>query len=257
MPHPDDRDPTRPQPRQGGDGPTGGDQPTPRGPDDAADDPTRATTPDQTEQMAPATGAGQPWEGVAQPRADAPSQPPPPGEGDPHEQGLDDDEPPKRPGRDTAFALGGLIVGVIIAFIVIALGSGDPVDEPAAPDEELEARVEALEAELEERDAQISDLEAQLAEAEAAAGERDEDIAAQQEALDERATGLDQRAEQLDQREAALDEREAALEEREAEADEPADDPDDPDDPTDELVEDAETIIDEILERIRGLFGGS
>ena len=210
----------------------------------------------QMDATAAGTGAPEdpPWEGVAQ---QSPDGPPGTRPGDELEE---EPEPEKRPGRDATFALIGLIVGVIVAFIIIALGSGDAVDEVAEEDPAAAAQVEELEAQVEERDAQIEDLEAQLAEAEAAAGERDEDIQAQQDALDDRAEGLDQRAAQLDEREAALNEREAAIEQREAEADQPADEPDDGNGnglDTDDLTEDAETIIDEVLSRIRDLFGGN
>jgi hypothetical protein len=212
-----------------------------------------------TQRIAPATGAGA-WEGTADPSR-------PSGDAwqddteDPAGAALDEPEPERDRRRDLAFGAGGLLLGFLLAFLVIALGTSDRGDgEVAAADE----RVEDLEFELEERDARISALEAQVAEAEAAAGESDADIEAQRQALEERSQALDERVDRiderslaLDRREAELDERERAIAEREQQADEPADGDGDgenggllPDLDTDEV----ETFIDRILERIRDLF---
>jgi hypothetical protein len=218
-----------------------------------------------TQRIAPvagaATGAGA-WEGTADPHR--------PPEDDWHDDAGEPvdaaaDEPDRDRRRDLAFGAGGLLLGFLLAFLIIALGTSDRGDgEVAAADE----RVEELEFELEERDARIGALEAQVAEAEAAAGESDADIEAQRQALEERSQALDDRVDRiderslaLDRREAELDEREQTLAEREQQADEPADgdgdaDPDGenggllPDLDTDEV----ETFIDRILERIRDLF---
>jgi hypothetical protein len=210
-----------------------------------------------TQRIAPATGTGA-WEGTADPNRPS---------GDAWQDDTEDpagappDEPERDRRRDLAFGAGGLLLGFLLAFLVIALGTSDRGDgDVAAADE----RVEELEFELEERDARVSALEAQVAEAEAAAGESDADIEAQRQALEERSQALDERVDRidersmaLDRREAELDEREQALAEREQQADEPADGDGEgenggllPDLDTDEV----ETFIDRILERIRDLF---
>jgi hypothetical protein len=217
-----------------------------------------------TQRIAPATGAATgagAWEGTADPHRPT---------ADAWEEGTDEplDPDPDEPGRDRrrdlAFGAGGLLLGFLLAFLVIALGTSDRGDgEVAAADE----RVEELEFELEERDARISALEAQVAEAEAAAGESDADVEAQRQALEERSQALDDRVDRiderslaLDRREAELDEREQALAEREQQVDEPADgDGADTDGDNGGLLpeldtDEVETFIDRILERIRDLF---
>lgn len=181
--------------------------------------------------------------------------------------GLQEDEPPPEPrsrAREAMIGLGGALLGFVLAFVVVALGtSGDaPADDGqlAAAQE----RIETLEAELAQRDAAVADLEAQrdeletrLAEAEVAAGEGAADVEAQRQALDERAAALDERAAAIEEREAALDQREAEL------GDTPPADPAEPGEglfPGDGLPEldgeTADTIVDRIIEELRDLLPG-
>lgn len=156
----------------------------------------------------------------------------------------DDDVPPAGPGRGkmVAIALVAALVGFVIAFVVVALGTGDDgASELAAMQEE----VDDLEAALEERDARIADLEARLDEAEAAAGQRADDIETQREALDARAAALDER-------EAALEERQNALAERERAVEDAAEDEDGTAPTFDE--ETTQGIVDRVVEQIRDLF---
>lgn len=173
--------------------------------------------------------------------------------------GEDEGREPRR-GRAVLLVLLGLVIGFVAAFIVIALGSGDA---STAEDPELATLQDEnalLQAELDERDTRIADLEAQLDAADSAAGEQDAELQAQRDALDERANQLDDRASQLDDREDALDRREDELAEREAEpSPEPQPDTDtgtEPDADPGEIMEDAEGIVDRILEGIRDLFDG-
>ncbi|TVR29605.1 MAG: hypothetical protein EA388_15310, partial [Nitriliruptor sp.] len=204
----------------------------PRWPEDGSGEASDPHDADQTRQQ-PAQPGGQrsaePWEAEVPVRSAGSNEP---GAGAP--DGADDPGvPPDEPGasgRGKRVAIGVIsgLAGFILAFIVIAIFTGDDeamVDPGIAASEE---RIEALEAELGDRDLQIEELDARLDEAEAALGESDADIEAQREALDERATALDQRASALDEREVALDQRDAAITEREQQADvDPA--PADPD----------------------------
>lgn len=158
----------------------------------------------------------------------------------------------------------GVLIGFAFAFVVIAMGTSgqetDPTEATAAQE-----RITALETELADREATIAEMEARLAEAEAAAGDRAEDVEAQRRALDERAAAMDERARALDEREMALDRRENEIAEREAAAEQPADQPDQPDDPGEQPddgpglpefdPEQAENIVERVLERLRELFG--
>jgi uncharacterized protein HemX len=120
---------------------------------------------------------------------------------------VDHADPPRRRGRDLLFVLVGVVLGLAIALVVVALMTGDEADQVP----EAEARVEHLEAEVADRDARIADLETRLAEAEAAAGGREQDIEEQRRALDARAAVLDEWSDALTEREAALAERERVL----------------------------------------------
>jgi hypothetical protein len=208
-----------------------------------------------TQRIAPVAGA-EAWEGTADPRAasaDARYE-------DAEEPaGAAPDEPGRDRRRDLAFGAGGLLLGFLLAFVIIALGTNDRGDGGVAAADE---RVEELEFELEERDARIGALEAQVAEAEAAAGESDADIEAQRQALEERSQALDDRVDRIDERSMALDRREAELDDREqalAEREQQADEPTDGDGENGGLLpdldtEEVETFIERILERIRDLF---
>jgi hypothetical protein len=161
-----------------------------------------------------------------------------------------DEEEPEQPsnrGREIAIGAIGAVIGFVLAFIVVALGTGGDADDPqlAAAQEEIEE----LEATVDERDAAVDELEARLAEAEAAAGARADDVDAQREALDERAGILDEREEALRDRAEALDERERQLDQREQE--EPGDSPGPGID-----QETAEGIVDRVVDQIRDLFQG-
>lgn len=166
-----------------------------------------------------------------------------------------------RAGRDAVAGLIGAIVGIVLALLVVALGTRGPDDtaELAA----AQQQIEGLEAELADRDATLAELEARLAEAEAAAGQRDEDIDAQRRALEDRAAALDDRAAGIDQREAAVEARERELAQREAAqqgTDEPPADGDDGGSGIglpDVDLEQAETAVERFLERIRELFRGA
>lgn len=167
-----------------------------------------------------------------------------------HPEGHDraaDEEPEQTSNRGREIAIGaiGAVVGFVIAFVVVALGTSGDADDPqlAAAQEEIEE----LEATIDERDATVDDLEARLAEAEAAAGARADDIDAQREALDERAGILDDREAALRDRSEALDERERQLDQREQE--EPGDSPGPGID-----QETAEGIVDRVVDQIRDLF---
>lgn len=196
---------------------------------------------------------------------------------EPEEAPLLKEEQDKRVRRVAAIGtIAGLLVGAVVMLVVIALAGGDPepaeevaVDEGQAEQvEELEGSVEELEAAVEERDAQIEALEAQLAEAQAVieerdaeleglrqqAGEGETELAEERAALEEQRAALDSRTEALDEREQALDQREEALAEREAEppaTDSPGTDPGE-DLPVDE--EEAEALVERVLDRIRDLF---
>ena len=237
----------------------------PRWPGDGSQSDSTPQDADQTRQLPSQPGghrSDEPWEAEVPVRSagsDAPGAGAPSGTGDP-------DVPPdesRTSGRGKRVAIGVIsgLAGFILAFIVIAIFTGDDeavVDPGIAAAEE---RIEALEAELADRDLQIEELEARLDEAEAAIGESDADIEAQREALDERATALDQRASALDEREVALDQREAAIAEREQQADvdpAPADPDPDPDDngltPPQFDEDQVENIVNRVLERLRELF---
>jgi hypothetical protein len=217
-----------------------------------ADDPTRRlgdrSTDDPTRRLDGDSGAHDPTR-----RLERPGAPP----ADPRlREPAPEEEPRGRGGRDAVVGLIGVLLGVVLALVVVALGTRGP-----AADGDLAAaqqRATALEAELAERDAQIAELEARLAEAEAAAGARAEDVEAQRQALQERATALDDRAAGLDQRQAAVEERERRLAEREA-AEQPGT-PAAPDEPEGGGrpqidVEEAQNAIERLLDRIRELFG--
>jgi hypothetical protein len=160
----------------------------------------------------------------------------------------EEQEPSTNRGREVAIGAIGAVIGFVLAFIVVALGTSGDADDPqlAAAQEEIEE----LEATVDERDAAIDELEARLAEAEAAAGARADDVDAQREALDERAGILDEREAALQDRAAALDERERQLDQREQE--EPGDSPGPGID-----QETAEGIVDRVVDQIRDLFQGN
>lgn len=236
----------------------------PRWPNDGpANDPNPQDA-DPTRQL-PAQPAGhqanEPWEAEVPARSVAPATPDrstPYGADDPATR----PEGPEESGRGRQVAIGLIsgLIGFILAFIMIAIFTGDEdgtVDPGLAASQE---RIDALEAELADRDVQIEELEARLAEAEAAVGESDADIEAQREALDARAGALDERANALDEREVALDQREAAIAEREqqADADPPPTDPEPGENggltPPEFDDEQVENIVNRVLERLRELF---
>ena len=235
----------------------------PRLPNDGPGNESGPPDADPTRQL-PAQPAGhhpsEPWEAEVPARTTAPETP---GQASPY--GAEPRDPrveePEPSGRGKQVAIGVIcgLAGFILAFIVIAIFTGDDdavVDPGIAASEE---RIEALEAELADRDLQIEELQARLDEAEAAIGESDADIEAQREALDERAAALDQRANALDEREVALDQRDAAIAEREQQAEtDPAPADPDPDDdgltPPEFDEDDVENIVNRVLERLRELF---
>jgi hypothetical protein len=166
--------------------------------------------------------------------------------GDAHQSDVDrQDAETSGRGREIAIAAIGAVIGFVIAFLVVALGTSDDGDDAqlAAAQEEIEE----LEAGVEERDATIGELEARLSEAEAAAGARADDVEAQRDALDERASILDEREAALRERADALDERERELDQREQDASTESPGPG-----IDE--ETAEGIVDRVVEQIRDLF---
>ena len=236
----------------------------PRWPGDGPEHDPNPQDADPTRQLPAQPGghhANEPWEAEVPARSAAsatPGESAPYGADDPYAESVE----PEEPGRGKRVAIGLIsgLAGFILAFIVIAIFTGDDeamVDPGVAAAEE---RIEALEAELADRDLQIEELQARLDEAEAALGESDADIEAQREALDERATALDQRASALDEREIALDQWEAAIAEREQQADvDPA--PADPDPgenggltPPEFDEDELENIVNRVLERLRELF---
>ena len=235
----------------------------PRWPGDGSENDPNPQDADPTRQLPPQPAGRQsrgPWEAEV-PVGSAASTTP--GAGSPYGANGPDAHPeePEPSGRGKQVAIGVIsgLIGFILAFVLIAIFTGD---DDAAVDPGLAAsqeRIDVLEAELADRDLQIEELEARLAEAEAAVGESDADIEAQRQALDERATALDQRATALDEREIALDQREAAIAEREQQAEvdpPPAPDPGDnggltPPEFDDEQVE---NIVNRVLERLRELF---
>jgi hypothetical protein len=165
---------------------------------------------------------------------------------DGHQQPVEEEpEQTSNRGREIAIGAIGAVVGFVIAFVVVALGTSGDADDPqlAAAQEEIEE----LEATVGERDAAIDELEARLAEAEAAAGARADDIDAQRDALDDRAGALDDREAALRDRAEALDERERQLDQREQE--DPGDSPGPGID-----QETAEGIVDRVVDQIRDLF---
>lgn len=195
-------------------------------------------------------------------------------------QGPDDEEvEPRSKGREAIIGLAGAIIGFILAFVVVALGTGGSPDDGqataaeeriAALEEELgerDAQLAEREAELAERDAAITELETRVADAEAAAGEGAAALESQRQALDQRAAALDERAAALDARETALEEREAEL--GQAPPPDPGDAPagEEPgaEQPGDGILPDdlpqidgetAETIVERVIERIRELLPG-
>jgi len=179
----------------------------------------------------------------------------------------DEEEPPHNRLREIAIGIGGAVLGFALAFVIVALSTSGADELPA---DGGAAELEDAQATIAERDARIAELEAELAEAEAAAGDRDEDLAAQRAALEDRSVALDDREQALDEQEAALAAREADVSAREeaveqAEQDSDAGEVDegetgDGDDGGIDLpaVDDEEVsnAIEQLLERIRGLFGG-
>ncbi len=218
------------------------------GPEHPGDDPTRRIDPEERDATRPVAGSEwgrsadatrriDPVEGGAADRAEAAEQPHETAPGEPGRG---------RHGRGALVATGimGLLVGVVAAFLLFALGTSDPTEDMAAQE-----RITELEIQLEEREAEIAELEARLAEAEAAAGERDADLEQQRDALEERSRVLDDRQQALDERQAALDDREATIADREARVREAEEDGDGL-----ELDEEtARTIVDRIVDTIRDL----
>jgi len=209
--------------------------------------------------------AGEPLEGEAGLRPEATSED--------ARTDLDlEEEPEPRRGRDIGILLAGVLAGILLTFVVIALTTGgdttDVGDDPAAA--EREAELAEREQRIEELDARIADLDAQLAEVDGDSADRDAELAAQREALDERLAAIDARMEELDNRQAALDDRAEALDQREAaiaDAENDAGSPnggsdggseDDGGDggiDLDDLGDSAEGVIERVLEEIRNLFG--
>lgn len=251
-------------------------------PDDPDRDLTRPIDPPPAPSSPPPSPPPPPPSAPAAPRTDPSARPPsfeqdptvvsgwaepgehahavtPSGEGAPRSRG-------RRFRRGFVIWLVGAVVGFAAAFVVVALGTGDPTDGELA----AEQRIAELEAELEQRDAQLADLEAQLAEAEAAAGAREEDIEAQRRALDERTEVLDEWAQTLAVREADVAEREAELAARQGQLEElrrqvedasdvelPEVDLPDLDLPELPDVDDGlvDTIVERVLEQLREWFG--
>lgn len=247
------------------------------------DDPTRRIPPDE------AAGAGG-WDEDATRRIDPSQEPtrvepgPPPTDptqqayadpwyGEPEaeeveEEPLEEEARGVTRGRAALYSLATFALGFVVAlFLVAAFG-----EDPAVEDEADAERIAELEEEVAERDEEIAALEGQLEDQEAeleaardALDDADADLAEAREALDERAAALDDRESQLDERAAGLDERAAELDEREAaieqretalaEAEEDDDvDLDDIDLPDVEIDEEqAQNIIDRVIEGIRDL----
>jgi hypothetical protein len=177
-------------------------------------------------------------------------------------------EEPSRRGRDAIIGLAGLLLGVVLAFVLVALGTRTPGTDPETADAAaLQERIAELEAQVDEQAAQVAGLEAQLADEDVATDQRAADLEAQRQAQEQRSAALDARAQALDEREAALDRRAAepppvAPPPPDAPVTDPA--PDEP--PADEQpggglpslpdidTEQAETIIERVLEQIRDLF---
>lgn len=184
-----------------------------------------------------------------------------------------EEEPEPRRGRDIGLVVAGVLAGILLTFVFIALTTGgdttDVGDDPAAA--EREAELAEREQQIEELDARIADLEAQLAEVGDDSADRDAELTAQREALDERLAAIDARVEELDNRQSALDDRadaldrrEAAITEEEADTGSPNDDRDAGDDgeddggggiDLDDIGDSAEGLIDRVLEEIRNVFG--
>lgn len=179
-----------------------------------------------------------------------------------------EEEPPHNRLREIAIGIGGAVLGFALAFVIVALSTSGADEVPIG---EGAAELEEAQATLAERDARIAELEAELAEAEAAAGDRDEDLAAQRDALEDRSVALDEREQALEEREAALTEREAAVSAREEAVEQAEQDADTGEvdggetgeegdgggiDLPDVDDEDVSNAIEQLLERIRGLFGG-
>ena len=177
-------------------------------------------------------------------------------------------DPEPRRGRDVAMAVIGALVGFILAFVIVALGTGeaDGVDpaEVEAQIAALEAEVSALEDELEARDEQLDELAAERDEALEEAVEGADELEERQEALLERERDVEERTAELNEREAELDARAEELDAREAAIAEQEDGapPPEADDENGELPlpdvdgEAAEGFVDRVLDGIRDLFGG-
>lgn len=199
--------------------------------------PGRSDDPDATQRIDPAGDPG----AHDQPRGTATGEQPPVTDPD---ADPDADTGTNWP-RTLAIGAVGALIGFVIAFLVVALGTSDDADEAQAA--AAQEQIEELEATVEERDATIAELEARLAEAEAAAEARDDDTEAQSEALEERARNLDEREAALQERSEALDQREQELGQQDGDGDGGGTTPS-----FDE--EAAENFIDRVVDQIRELF---
>lgn len=174
--------------------------------------------------------------------------------------------------RSALLVLVGVVVGFVAALVVVALFGGDTGDTEAV--EARDARIAELQTALEEAESENAALadaleqrEEELEAALDAADSATDDIEAQQEALSERAETLDEREETLEERAEALDQREQALDQGEQQPAEGGEDDADPAPAEDSGVlpdtdidlpdldeEDAEALVDRVIDRLRELF---
>lgn len=173
-----------------------------------------------------------------------------------------------RRGRDAAFVALGAVLGALLSVIGIAVGTSSDGRTGDERVEELEAALAERDAQLEERDTELEGLRARL-EDEQDTDAREAELEERRDSLDERASALDERASELDRREVELDQRQRELQQSsdtsessgtsdsgsdngEGDMDEEADGDGAQDG---SLTEQAQNVVDRIVEEIRQLLG--